>query len=95
MKLDEIRIVEALTRCSFCPGSSPKRFVRQMAARDRTRALTDRQRTYLWAIAWSWRRQLPNEFVDLARRYSGCVGIRAGRSMGSERSVAVAGTLAG
>ena len=84
MAPDEIRIVDALTHCSFCPGSSPKRFVRQMAARDQGRALTDRQRAYLWAIAWSWRRQLPNELVDLARRYSCGVGIR-GRKVNEER----------
>ena len=55
-----------------------------MAARDRKRALTERQRAYLWAIAWSWRRQLPSELVDLARRYSGGVGIR-GRDVNEER----------
>jgi len=84
MAPDEIRIIDALTRCSFCPGSSPKRFVRQMAARDQGRALTDRQRAYLWAIAWSWRRQLPNELLDLARLYSGGVGVR-GREVNEER----------
>ena len=83
MTPDEIRIVDALTHCSFCPGSSPKRFVRQMAARDQGCALTERQRAYLWAIAWSWRRQLPNVLVDLARRYSGGVGIR-GRKVNEE-----------
>jgi hypothetical protein len=84
MTPDEIRIAEALAGCSFCPGTSQKRFVRQMAARDRSRPLTERQRAYLWAIAWSWRRQLSRELVDLARRYSGGVGIR-GRQINEER----------
>jgi hypothetical protein len=76
MTADEIRIVEALYGCSFSPGSSQKRFVRQIFHRDRAKPLTDRQRAYLWAIAWSWRRQLPGSLVRLAREYSGGVGIR-------------------
>ncbi len=76
MTPDEIRIAEALSGCSFAPGTSPKRFVRQMCARDRQKPLTERQCTYLWAIAWSWRRQLTRELVDLAYRYSRGVGIR-------------------
>jgi len=84
MTPDEIRIVEALAGCSFCPGTSQKRFVRQMAARDRAKPLTERQRAYLWAVAWSWRRQLPRRLVDLAHEYSGGVGIR-GRKICEER----------
>ena len=76
MSPDEILIVEALYGCSFCPGSSQKRFVRQMFGRDRGKALTDRQRAYLWAIAWSWRRQLPRALAEMARSYSGGIGIR-------------------
>ena len=76
MAPDEIRIAEALARCSFVPGSSPKRFARQIAARGHAKPLSDRQRAYLWAIAWSWRRQLPADLVALARKYSDGVGIR-------------------
>jgi hypothetical protein len=76
MTADEIRIVEALCGCSFSPGSSPKRFVRQMFHRDRAMPLTERQRSFLWAIAWSWRRQLPRMLVEMAYHYSGGVGIR-------------------
>lgn len=83
MTPDEIRIVEALARCSFVPGSSPKRLVRQLSGRDRAKPLTDRQRAYLWAIAWSWRRQLPADLVAPARKYSGGTGIR-GRQINSE-----------
>lgn len=81
MTPDEIRIAEALYGCSFCPGSSQKRFVRQIAQRDRSKPLTDRQRAYLWAIAWSWRRQLPRPLVELAHRYSGAVGIRGRKAL--------------
>jgi len=80
MTEDEIQIAEALARCSFLPGSGPKRFVRQMADRDRNRPLSDRQRAYLWAIAWSWRRQLPADLVALARKYTGGLGLRSTRS---------------
>ena len=80
MTEDEIQIAEALARCSFLPGSGPKRFVRQMADRDRSRPLSDRQRAYLWAIAWSWRRQLPADLVALARKYTGGLGLRSTRS---------------
>ena len=87
MTPDEIRILDALVGCSFLPGSGQKRFVRQMHSRERSRALSDRQRDYLWAIAWSWRRQLPADLVALARRYSGGVGIR-GRWINEARAVA-------
>lgn len=76
MTPDEISIAEALYGCSFCPGSSQKRFVRQMAERDRSKSLSERQRAYLWAIAWSWRRQLPRALVEMAWEYTGGVGIR-------------------
>ncbi len=76
MTPDEIQIVEALYRCRFLPGSTQKRFVRFMADRDRNKVLTPNQRAYLWAIAWSWRRQLSPSMVTMARAYSGGAGIR-------------------
>ena len=79
MTPDEIAIAAALAACRFVPGSSPKRFVRQMAARDATKPLSERQAAYLWAIAWSWRRQLPQNLVALAHRYSSGLGIRSFR----------------
>lgn len=87
MTPDEIRIVEALAGCSFVPGSSPKRFVRQLSGRDRAKPLSDRQRAYLWSVAWSWRRQLPRELALLAREKSGGVGIR-GRQVNQTQAAA-------
>jgi hypothetical protein len=84
MTADEIRIVDALYGCSFSPGSSPKRFVRQMFHRDRAKPMTERQKAYLWAVAWSWRRQLPGALVGLAHQYSGGIGIR-GRQINDAR----------
>lgn len=82
MSPDELRIIAALADCSFAPGTSTKRFVRQMSGR--TTPLTDRQRAYLWAIAWSWRRQLSRELVALALQYSGGLGTR-GREWNEKR----------
>ena len=79
MTPDEIRIIEALAGCSFLPGSSPKRFVRQLFGRDRAKPLTERQQIYLWAIAWSWRRQLPRDLVSVAREKRG-VAIRGSKA---------------
>jgi hypothetical protein len=84
MTPDEIRIVQALAGCRFAPATSPKRLVHQLVGRDRSKPLTDRQRAFLWAVAWSWRRQLPDDLVDLALQYSGGVGIR-GRQVCEER----------
>jgi hypothetical protein len=95
MTPDEIRIAQALARCSFAPGTSAKRFVRQMEARAANSPappLSDRQRAYLWAVAWSWRRQLPRRLVDLAGEYSGGVGIR-GRQVLEERLRAQVATV--
>jgi len=39
--------------------------------------LSDRQRGYLWAIAWSYRKQLPDDLVEIARRESGERGINS------------------
>jgi hypothetical protein len=86
MTADEIRIVEALYGCSFSPGSTQKRFVRNIHDRDRTKPLTERQKAYLWAIAWSWRRQLPRPLVEIAYRYSGGVGIRGRKMLEARRA---------
>jgi len=83
MSPDEIRIAEALSACRFVPGSSPKRFVRQIAGRDRGRPLTDGQRAFLWAIAWSWRRQLPAELISLSQKHSDGIGIRGNQFRGA------------
>jgi hypothetical protein len=75
MTLDEICIAQALSSCRFVPGSPVKRFVRQMAGRDRTKPVSEAQRAYLWAIRVvvvlaDCRRPM----VDLAFRYSRGVG---------------------
>lgn len=71
----EIQIVEALYRCSYVPGSKAKKFVRTIYERDRKKRLTNGQRRYLWAVAFSWRRQLPRDLAERAHFYSKGVGI--------------------
>ena len=78
MSPDEARTIRSLSGATFVPGCAPKRFVREMAGvNPDVYILTDRQRGYLWAIAWSYRKQLPDDLVEIARRESGERGINS------------------
>jgi hypothetical protein len=58
-----------------------KRFVCVMACKNAAvYVLTDRRRACLWAIAWSWRKQLLDDLVEVARRGSGERGINSGQN---------------
>ncbi len=62
----EIALAKALGACSFLPGSSQKRFARDLAfvaEHSPDRELTDRQRHYLQLMAWRYRRQIPKRLV--------------------------------
>jgi hypothetical protein len=62
----EIRLATALTNCSFLPGSSQKRFCRNMgdiARLSPDKELSLRQRHYMELMAWRYRRQLPDDCV--------------------------------
>ena len=62
----EIKLATALAGCSFLPGSSHKRFCRNMADIARLspdKELSLRQRHYMELMAWRYRRQLRDEFV--------------------------------
>ena len=62
----EIRLAKALANCSFLPGSSQKRFCRNMgdiARLSPEKELSLRQRHYMELMAWRYRRQLKSEFV--------------------------------
>lgn len=75
---DEARAIQSLACATFVPGCAPKRFVREMAGMNPdVYILSDRQRGYLWAIAWSYRKQLPDDLVEIARRESGERGINS------------------
>jgi hypothetical protein len=62
----EIRLANALASCSFLPGSSHKRFCRNMAETARNKPEHDlslRQRHYMELMAWRYRRQLPADCI--------------------------------
>lgn len=62
----EIELANALWSCTFRPGSSEKRFCRNMADLARVspdRELSLRQRHYMEIMAWRYRRQMPAEYV--------------------------------
>jgi len=87
MSPDEARTIRSLSGATFVPGCAPKRFVREMAGKNPdVYILSDRQRGYLWAIAWSYRKQLPDDLVEIARREC-CRRRRRGRSEHALRSL--------
>jgi hypothetical protein len=66
----EIRLATALANCSFLPGSSQKRFCRNMgdiARLSPDKELSLRQRHYMELMAWRYRRQLPEDCVPHAK----------------------------
>jgi hypothetical protein len=66
----EIRLATALANCSFLPGSSQKRFCRNMgdiAKLSPGKELSLRQRHYMELMAWRYRRQLPDDCVPLSK----------------------------
>lgn len=60
--MEEIHVkrLEALKRCSFCPATSHKRFVRDTRP---DMDLSDRQKHYIDILAWRFRRQMPQSLV--------------------------------
>lgn len=72
MTRTEIRAVNALSLCSFLPGSFDKRIVRLWgeAARERPkRPMSEKGRAFMWRLVWKYRRQiLDEELVAAARK---------------------------
>jgi hypothetical protein len=61
----ECELIESLKRCSFVPGSSPKRFVRDLPVPiPENFSLTERQHGYLLLIAFRFRRQMPKGLME-------------------------------
>ena len=62
-----MEIVEALASLSWFPGTSEKRFVRDMHSAvsiARARGVTDAQARYLKLLAWKRRRGMPARLVE-------------------------------
>jgi hypothetical protein len=61
----EVELALELAQCSMLPGSSQKRFARDLAFRAKTQPeapITLRQRHYLEILAWRYRKQLPERY---------------------------------
>lgn len=66
----EIELATALARCTFLPGSSHKRFCRNMADVARLspeKEISLRQRHYMELMAWRYRRQIASHLVPHAK----------------------------
>ncbi len=55
----ELRIAEALLRCSFLPGSRDKKFVQQLP-NWHDRAMTTKGKAYMMALLQKYRKQIPD-----------------------------------
>lgn len=67
----ERMIARAIAQVVYCPGIGTKRFAREMAERAQHAPLvplTPKQRAYLVSVAVRYRRQIPRDIVELARR---------------------------
>lgn len=64
----DYRTIQALARCSFQPGSWPKRFVRDLATYPPERELSEKQQAALARIAWLFRKQLARQGIVVETR---------------------------
>lgn len=68
MSDEEREAATALSKCTFVPGTPPKRFARDMASAARHKPdleLTDGQRKYLFDLLHRFRRQIPKTHAKL------------------------------
>lgn len=61
---DERAAIEALARATQPPATPGKKFAREMAATPENHVLTVRQRAYLWALCYRFRRQMPPRVLE-------------------------------
>lgn len=74
MTPDQIKILTALSRATFFPGSTTKRLVQNLAGiaeRNPDHKLTDKQHAAIVDIAIKYRRQIPADVVAIARELKG------------------------
>lgn len=65
MTKEQIHMANALAACRFTPGSSTKRFARDLIQHPRDKPLAERQAAYLRVAVYRFRRQIPAETVRL------------------------------
>lgn len=66
MTEDQVRLATALGRVTYLPGSSYKRFARNMASIAEHRPdieISEAQARYMTSLAWRFRRQMPADLV--------------------------------
>lgn len=68
MTESDYRTIQALARCSFQPGSWPKRFVRDLASYPPDKDLTEKQQAALARVAWHYRKQLVRHGIAIETR---------------------------
>jgi hypothetical protein len=94
----EIALIGALASCSMLPGTSHKRFVRDLAfvaGHSPEKEISLRQRHYLELLAWKYRRQLsrslapdskplnlPAKRKEARARIGGKIGVEASKTPG-------------
>lgn len=73
MNDNEREAIDALSRCTFYPGTNAKRFVRDMQRQARTApdtTLTPKQARYVWLLVSQYRKQIGSlKLVGLARQH--------------------------
>lgn len=79
---------DALARCKFSPGTTAKRFVRQMSELDAAATITTKQSAFLDKLAHSYRRQIGR---CMAANCVECAGTKMKRSMFKLTSAIFAG----
>lgn len=62
-------MARALGNCSFCPGTSAKRFAYRISgvAEEKEPQISERESAYLRGLVYTYRRQIPRDVVTLAR----------------------------
>lgn len=58
----EIDAIQILSKCTFMPGTTAKRFVRQLSCVQSEYELSDKQQDYLWILVFQYRRQHKNKW---------------------------------
>jgi hypothetical protein len=57
------KLIQALQKATFPPGTFTKRFVRDLGYKKQGDALTPKQAAYLLKVGYMYRRQIPAELV--------------------------------
>ncbi len=71
---------KALGQCRFLPGTSAKRFARDLAEKSDDYELSPKQKKFFWFLCWRFRRQLPPEIVKMAELIKAAVTVEAGNA---------------